>query len=185
MLYGKNDFPVSLALTKKVMMNDFVIKEGCLDDPRIINLLTIHVTRAHAETSPGKGHALDFNGLKAPEIKFFSIWERKSSDSSEDNEQNDVLLGMAAIKRIDDSLYEVKSMHTSEASRGKGIGSKLLKHLIETVRNLGAKHLSLETGSWPYFQPARDLYLKFGFRYCEPFANYTAHEDSVYMTLDL
>jgi putative acetyltransferase len=165
--------------------NIFIIKEGYLDDSRIISLLTIHVTRAHAETSPGNAHALDFNGLKVPEIKFFTIWEKNSSGSTDDNDQDDVLLGTGAIKRIDESLYEVKSMHTIEACRGKGIGSMLLKHLIETARNLGGKQLSLETGSWPYFQPARDLYLKHGFRSCEPFSEYIAHPDSVYMTLDL
>ena len=45
--------------------------------------------------------------------------------------------------------------------------------------------LSLETGSWGYFGPARALYRKHGFVDCAPFGDYVADPNSVFMSLDL
>jgi putative acetyltransferase len=44
--------------------------------------------------------------------------------------------------------------------------------------------LSLETGSWPYFQPARALYRSVGFVECPPFGEYAHDPNSVFMSLD-
>ena len=46
----------------------------------------------------------------------------------------------------------------------------------------GYQSLSLETGSADAFLPARRLYHKVGFEYCEPFGNYKADPFSVFMT---
>ena len=61
----------------------------------------------------------------------------------------------------------------------------MLTHIIETARSEGMERLSLETGSWPYFQPARRLYAAFGFSECGPFGDYREDPNSVFMTLDL
>jgi putative acetyltransferase len=45
--------------------------------------------------------------------------------------------------------------------------------------------LSLETGSWPYFAPARALYARHGFLECPPFGEYRPDRNSVFMTLAL
>jgi putative acetyltransferase len=45
--------------------------------------------------------------------------------------------------------------------------------------------LSLETGSWDYFRPARALYRKHGFVECAPFGGYLPDPNSVFMSLDL
>lgn len=50
---------------------------------------------------------------------------------------------------------------------------------------MGLSRLSLETSSWSYFAPARELYLKHGFRECQPFGDYVADPNSVFMTLNL
>lgn len=41
------------------------IVEGDFSDPRVRDLLHIHLTRARAETAPGSAHALDIGGLLA------------------------------------------------------------------------------------------------------------------------
>ena len=51
------------------------IVEGGLDDPRVIQLLHTHRTRARAETAPGSAYALDPSGLRAPDLTFWSAWE--------------------------------------------------------------------------------------------------------------
>jgi putative acetyltransferase len=149
------------------------IVEGDLDDPRVIALLEIHVTNARAQTAPGSAHALDLSALKSPAITFWAIWDEES------------LLGMGALKRLSDGEGEIKSMYTVQSVRRKRIASALLNHIIATARARGMSRLSLETGSWDYFQPARAFYKKYGFVECAPFGDYVLDPNSVFMSLDL
>jgi putative acetyltransferase len=149
------------------------IEEGGLDDARVIALLTIHVTRARAETAACSAHALDVSGLKQPAIRFWMIWE------------GETLLGTAALKRLDARHGEIKSMHVAEAARRKGAGSALLDHVLAQAKAMGMARASLETGSWNYFAPARALYAKHGFAECGPFEGYAPDPNSVFMTRSL
>lgn len=149
------------------------IREGGLDDARVIALLHTHLTRARAETARGSSHALDLSGLRVPEVTFWSAW------------QDETLAGVGALKRLSVDHGEIKSMHVAEAMRGRGIGSALVRHIIDVARSCGMTRLSLETGSWPYFAPARALYARHGFVECEPFGEYVADPNSVFMTLAL
>jgi putative acetyltransferase len=83
------------------------------------------------------------------------------------------------------STAEVKSMHTAEPSRRKGIGTAMLRHIIATARAQGMSRLSLETGSWEFFEPARALYRKHGFIECAPFGDYVLDPNSIFMTLSI
>jgi putative acetyltransferase len=69
--------------------------------------------------------------------------------------------------------------------RGKGAGSAMLRHIIEAAKARGITRLSLETGSWEYFDPARRLYREHGFVECPPFADYVLDPNSVFMSLEL
>ena len=89
------------------------------------------------------------------------------------------------MKQLPTGHFEIKSMHTTSASRRAGVASALLRHIIDAARQRGAKRLSLETGSWSYFGAARALYRKHGFVECEPFADYVPDPNSVFMTLAL
>ena len=149
------------------------IIEGGLDDPRVVALLETHVTRARAETARGSAHALDLAALRAPTVAFWSAWE------------GDAVVGVGALKRLSDDHGEIKSMHTAEAARGRGVGSAMLRHIMAAARDRGMTRLSLETGSWPYFLPARALYTRHGFVECGPFADYQEDPNSVFMTREL
>jgi putative acetyltransferase len=61
----------------------------------------------------------------------------------------------------------------------------MLRHIIATARARGMSRLSLETGSWDYFQPAHALYRRHGFVECLPFGDYVLDPNSIFMTLDL
>jgi putative acetyltransferase len=149
------------------------IVEGGLDDSRVVALLDLHVTRARAETARGSAHALDLSGLRAPEVTFWSAWE------------GDEVVGVGALRRLSADHGEIKSMHTAEAARGRGVGSAMLRHIMAAAQARGLSRLSLETGSWPYFEPARALYARHGFVECEPFGDYRDDPNSVFMTLSL
>jgi putative acetyltransferase len=149
------------------------IVKGDLSDQRVIDLLHIHLTNARAESPPESVHALDLAGLQSPDISFWTIWE------------DETLLGFGALKRLSADHGEVKSMHTAQAMRGRGVGTAMLRHIIATARATGMSRLSLETGSMEYFAPARVLYMSHGFVECPPFADYVPDPNSVFMSLDL
>ena len=98
---------------------------------------------------------------------------------------DDRLVACAALKRLDPTHAEVKSMRTARDRRRGGVGSRLLAHLIEEARRRGFRRLSLETGSDDFFASARALYAKFGFTECEPFADYRPDPLSVFLTREL
>lgn len=61
----------------------------------------------------------------------------------------------------------------------------LLQHIIDEAKSRNYRRLSLETGSMPFFAPARQLYQKFGFVYCAPFSDYKEDPNSMFMTKEL
>jgi putative acetyltransferase len=144
-----------------------------LDDARIILLLASHVRAARAQTAPGSAHALELSRLKVPGISVWAAW--LSAD----------LAGAGALKRLSSVEGEIKSMYTAPSARRQGVARAMLAHIIHAARGEGIERLSLETGSWPYFDPARSLYAAFGFSECGPFGDYHKDPNSVFMTLDL
>ena len=76
-------------------------------------------------------------------------------------------------------------MRTKVSYRGKGIPSMLLQHILQEAKLRGYRRLSLETGSMSFFEPARNLYTKYGFEYCAPFSTYKEDPNSVFMAKDL
>jgi putative acetyltransferase len=150
------------------------IVEGGLDDPRVIKLIHTHVSVARA-LKPDSSHALDLSYLRAPHVTFWSAWEHQ--DDAE------ILVGVGALKELDSGHGEVKSMHIAEAWRGRGRGGALLRHIISIARARGMSRLSLDTGTWPYFAPARALYARHGFVECPPYGDYEPDPNIVFMTL--
>lgn len=146
------------------------IRPGDLDHPAVIDLLQFHLAANIAVTPPGSVHALPLDALKHPSIRFFSGW------------LGDDLLAIGAWKRHDATLGEIKSMRTVEHLRGRGLGRLMLDHILADARAHGIARLSLETGSFAYFEPARKLYEKAGFGYCAPFADYVPDPNSAFMT---
>lgn len=147
---------------------DIIVDDLSNDD--VIGLLEEHLADMYATSPPESVHALDVDSLKSPEITFFSGW------------QDGKLMGCLAIKELDSNHVELKSMRTSKCARNSGVASRLLCHAIEVAKSRGYKQVSLETGSEEYFIAARNLYEKFGFRYCDPFADYTPDPNSKFMT---
>jgi putative acetyltransferase len=146
---------------------------GDFSDARVLELLRIHLTSSRANTAPGSAHALDIAGLQSPDVSFWTIWE------------GETLLGCGALKRLAPDHGEVKSMHTAQAARRTGVGSAMLRHIVATARARGMTRLSLETGSWDHFAPARALYRSHGFVECGPFGDYVLDPNSVFMTLEI
>ncbi len=151
-------------------MNNFTIKPDNLQGSQIRALLKRHLDEMSAASPPESVHALDLEGLRAPEITFWSIWE------------GDQLLGSGALKQLDAEHGEIKSMHVHSDARGKGVADKMLNHILDTARARCYTRLSLETGSMKEFAPARKLYEKYGFTQCPVFGDYQPDVNSICMT---
>jgi putative acetyltransferase len=141
-----------------------------LSGPQIAEFLAEHVRQMRSITPLESKHALDLDGLRAPDVTMWSVRD------------GDAVLACAAIKRLDDRHAELKSMRTSPARTRGGIASRLLEHILDEARRMGFARMSLETGTAEFFLPARRLYEKFGFDYCEPFADYRHDPHSAFMT---
>lgn len=149
------------------------IKPDDLTGYEVAALIGEHLQSMTFHSPPESIHALNLEGLKKPEITFWSAWE--------DNE----LLGCGALKELDERHGEIKSMRTSAAHLRKGVARRILEHIMEEARQRGYQRLSLETGSMDTFNPARRLYESLGFQYCEPFSDYIEDPYSVFMTKEL
>ena len=147
-----------------------------LDDltrPEIAELLKEHMAHMFLVTPRESVHALPIEGLRSPDITFWSVWE------------NGALLGCGALKELDPQHGEIKSMRTASAHLRKGVARAVVQHIIAEAKRRGYRRLSLETGSMAAFEPARQLYAACGFTYCPPFADYVNDPNSVFMTMEL
>lgn len=149
------------------------IKVDDLSGPEIAELLEQHLSDMRAASPPESKHALDLEGLRRPEVTFWTVWDGAS------------LAGCGALKELDPSHAEIKSMRTAHGYRNRGVATLLLRHMLDVAKGRNYRRLSLETGSMPFFDPARRLYEKFGFVACEPFADYKEDPNSVFMTREL
>ena len=147
-----------------------------VDDPRaedVRDLLRAHLRFARSVTPAEDVYALDLEGLTAPDVTFFTA------------RQDGELLGIGALKHIDPSHAELKSMHTAEAARRRGVARALVEHLLGVAADRGYERVSLETGAMAAFAPAHRLYETIGFVPCEAFGEYVGSASSVCMTLEL
>jgi putative acetyltransferase len=144
-----------------------------LSRPAVHALLNEHLRNMYELSPPESVHALDLDKLRKPEITFWTAWEGPE------------LVGCGALKELDRTHGEVKSMRTPSNRRREGVGRAILRHVIAVARSRSYERLSLETGSMEAFVPAQKLYESFGFTYCGPFGDYVEDPNSVFMTLRL
>ena len=147
--------------------------EGNFDNPEVNSLLTKHFIELRSVSPEGSAHVLNIPGLKVSSIKFWSLWD------------NDQLIGCGALKFLSETHGEFKSIRVADKHRKKGMGEKIISHLITEAKKIGIKRLSIETGAGEFFSPARKLFKKFGFKACKPFAHYKEDPNSCYFDLEI
>jgi putative acetyltransferase len=144
--------------------------DGGLENEKVLAMLRFHFDTNVAVTPPGSVHVFDVSRLKQHDVFFWSAWN------------GETLMGTGALKLIDTTHGEIKSMHTLQTARRSGIGAAMLQHIMQQARSRGVRRLSLETGSFAFFAPARALYARHGFEECGPFADYKLDPNSTFMT---
>jgi putative acetyltransferase len=149
------------------------IRAGDLSSPEVLELLREHLESMSKFCPAESIHALDVEGLRQPEITFWTVWE------------NGELVGCGALKELDARHGEIKSMRTASSHRRKGVATRLMHHILGEARRRSYRRLSLETGAMEAFVPARTLYARFGFEPCGPFAEYLEDPYSVFLTREV
>lgn len=150
-----------------------IIKRDDLTSQNVIDLISEHVNAVAENAGLARPQVLDMDHLRQPDVLFWTAWI------------NGELGGMAALKLLETGHGELKSFRTVDAFRNKGIGTRLLDHLIEEAKAMGLTRLSLGTGNSPYYQPAIKLYRSRGFCETKPFADYGDDPNSYFMTRDI
>lgn len=141
--------------------------------PQVVALVEHHLRAMHEISPPDSVFALDLGGLTQESVSVWTVWD------------GDELLGIGALKRLDDGDGEIKSMRTAPAALRRGVGRALLDHIVAEARARGYPRLHLETGSNAPFAPAWAMYEQAGFVPCGPFAGYSDTSFSRYFTLAL
>jgi putative acetyltransferase len=149
------------------------VKPGDFSDDRVKALLTRHLEGMHSNSPQGHVFALDWSELQKPEISFYALWEGED------------LLGVGALKELEPGAGEIKSMRTADAHLRKGVAATILDHIIAEAQRRGYRRLSLETGSGPAFEPAIQLYRKYGFIEGGAFDGYEKSPFNQFLHLDL
>lgn len=149
------------------------IRPDDLQEPLVHALLREHLAGVALHSPPESIHALDLDGLRAPGMSFWTAWDGED------------LLACGALKELDATHGEVKSMRTAAAHLRKGAARAMLDHIVAEARHRGYRRLSLETGTAAAFEPAHRLYATAGFVLCGPFADYVDDPYSCFMTLAL
>lgn len=155
------------------MVNDLAIAAEDPQRPDVIALLGTHLAFSQEVTPAGYGHALEAEALVDPAVTLLG------------GRRGGALIAVGALRHLEPTHAEIKSMHTVRAERGQGIGRAMVEQLLDLARKRGYRRVSLETGRHEPFAPARALYEAVGFRECEPFGDYSDSPFSVCMTIEL
>lgn len=151
-------------------MAPLVVAEDDPHRPDVVAVLERHLAHAFATTEPDRVFALELGGLAVPEVHFVTA------------RRDGVVLGIGALKLLDERHGELKSMHTVEEARGQGVAAAIVDHLLDEARARGLERVSLETGSQDAFALARALYASAGFEPCGPFGSYEDVPTSAFFT---
>lgn len=147
-----------------------------VDDPRrhdVRSLIAEHLRDMHSTTPAESVHAIGVDDLCADDV---TLWSARVGDE---------LVGIGALKALDETRGEIKSMRTPAAHRGRGVASHILEAILAEARSRSYTHVLLETGSGDAFVAARKFYARYGFTERGPFADYTDDPNSTYMELGL
>lgn len=153
--------------------NHFEIREEDLSHRQVLALLAYHLEQMERISPEGNFNALPEVRLREPDVTCWSIWEGQT------------LCGLFALKELAPDHGEVKSLRTAPGQEGRGIGTIMLRYLVEEARRRGYKRLSLETGRTEPYGPARALYKRHGFAECPPFGDYKEDGFSLCMTREV
>jgi len=89
---------------------------------------------------------------------------------------DDIAVGCGAVRRLDETMAELKRMYVVPSLRGRGIGRAIVEALEREARLLGVTRVVLETGT--RLAPAIKLYQAMGYARIPLFGEYLSSPDT-------
>ena len=93
-----------------------------------------------------------------------------------------ILAGCIGLRKIDNDNCELKRLYVKPQFRGKKIARFLVKYIIAEAKEIGYKHILLDT--LPFLETAINMYKKYGFYEIESYNN-SPMDNLVYLKYDL
>lgn len=90
--------------------------------------------------------------------------------------------GCIALRRLDGAACEMKRLYVRPVFRGRQVGSRLVRRVIDDAREIGYRSMLLDT--LPFLESAIRLYRRFGF-YDIPCYNDSPLDQTLFLRLDL
>ena len=142
-------------------------------DPEIAAIIAFHLSGMTANSPKESVYALGASGLSEDNVTLFGAFE------------NETCLSIGAIKRLNATEGEIKSMRTIKSALGRGLGKSVLQHIIEFAKQNGLESLMLETGTGESFDAAHHIYKQHGFAPSPPFGDYKKSDFNRFYALKL
>lgn len=78
---------------------------------------------------------------------------------------------------LSQGTWELWWIAVEPSFQGKGLGSKMLRHAEELIRNQGGRQIYIDTSSAPLYEPTRNFYLRHGYQEAGRLPDYYAVND--------
>ena len=78
----------------------------------------------------------------------------------------EVVVGCVAMRRVDDTICEMKRLYVCPVARGRGAGRALVERLLKEARLAGSREMRLDVLA--EFDRAQQLYRDLGFKDADP-----------------
>jgi putative acetyltransferase len=144
-----------------------------LSSAEVRALVAEHLEGMRANSPACHVNAMEIDRLRTKDITFFTAWI------------DGALCGCGAMRELDATTGEVKSMRTRATYLRRGVGQAVLDAIQQLARQRGYRSLVLETGTGAAFDAAHALYLRNGFAWRPVFGIYEQTSFSVFMQKDL
>jgi putative acetyltransferase len=144
-----------------------------LSSAEVRALVAEHLEGMRANSPACHVNAMEIDRLRTKDITFFTAWI------------DGALCGCGAMRELDATTGEVKSMRTRATYLRRGVGQAVLDAIQQLARQRGYRSLVLETGTGAAFDAAHALYLRNGFRWRSAFGSYEQTSFNVFMQKDL
>ena len=142
-------------------------------DPEVAAIIAFHLSGMVENSPKDSVYALNASGLSDPQVQLFGAFIE------------DKCLSIGALKILNPTEGEIKSMRTVQSALGQGLGQSILQHIIQYAQNHGLETLMLETGTGHSFAAAHHIYKTHGFLPCPPFGGYAKSDFNRFFALTL